>query len=137
MRIDVPKGLPGFHGDAKRFRQVLINLVSNAVKFTPNEGTVALGCRRTADGGLIFHVRDTGLGMSEDGVREALKPFGQADIGLARKFEGVGLGLPLAKKIVEIHGGTLTIESVPNRGTSVSFTVPPSRVCETRMVHVA
>ncbi len=137
MRVDIPQGLPAFHGDARRMRQVLSNLLSNAVKFTPAEGTVALGCRRTEDGGLVFHIRDTGIGMSEEGVREALRPFGQADIGLARKFEGVGLGLPLAKKIVELHGGTLRIESVPDRGTSVSVALPSSRVVQQAIARVA
>ncbi|HEY4124432.1 MAG TPA: ATP-binding protein [Rhizomicrobium sp.] len=119
--------LPLIYGDELRLRQVLINLVSNAVKFTPG-GTVDIVARLNGVGDLCVEVRDTGIGMDEAGVAQALKPFGQVDSGLNRKFEGTGLGLPLAKSLVELHGGTLAIESKEGTGTVVSVVLPGWRV---------
>jgi two-component system cell cycle sensor histidine kinase PleC len=107
---------------------VLINLVSNAVKFTPPGGTVLVSAALAGDGALAIAVRDTGIGMDQDGIREALRPFGQVDTGLNRKFEGTGLGLPLAKTLVELHSGTFDIKSQPGAGTTITITLPKWRV---------
>jgi len=117
-----------FIGVERMARQVVINLVTNAVKFTPPGGTVTLcGCRR-ADGGYDIQVADTGIGMSEDEVANALTPFGQNGNRFTGRHDGTGLGLPLAKAILELHGGTLTLASTPEMGTIVTMTLPAYRM---------
>jgi signal transduction histidine kinase len=119
-------------GDRRRVRQVLINLLSNAVKFTPPGGRVTVATRLDADG-LAILVSDTGIGIAEADIPKALEHFGQVDSNLARKYHGVGLGLPLARQIMELHGGLLGIESTVNVGTTVTVTFPVERVgTETR-----
>ncbi|MGH7006707.1 MAG: ATP-binding protein, partial [Alphaproteobacteria bacterium] len=108
--------------------QILLNLLSNAVKFTPAGGRVSLTATRSADGGIVLAVADTGLGMSPDEINIALTPFGQVENALSRKQAGTGLGLPLAKAMMEMHGGTLLVSSAPGKGTTVSLAFPPARV---------
>jgi len=122
--------LPTVVADERRLKQVLINLLSNAVKFTPPEGSVTVAAGRGADGGLWLSVTDTGIGMAPDEIRVALTPFRQVDTGLARRYEGAGLGLPLAKALTELHGGTMTIESTRGAGTAVTLRLPASRAVE-------
>jgi signal transduction histidine kinase len=119
--------LPAFWGDAKKLRQVVINLLSNAIKFTPPYGTVSLRAARATDGGAAISIADTGIGIASEQIPVALAPFGQVDSSLARKYEGVGLGLPLAKRLVEMHGGTLLIESALDQGTTVTVHLPAER----------
>ena len=121
---DLPADLPKFFGDAAKLRQILINLLSNAVKFTPAGGDVRLRVAREAKDGLAFSVIDSGIGIAADQIPVALAPFGQVDNGLARKYQGVGLGLPLAKRLVELHGGSLEIASQPGKGTAVTARFP-------------
>jgi signal transduction histidine kinase len=128
---DLPADLPHLHADQVRLKQILLNLMSNAVKFTPRLGSVKLSARRHEDGSLSLLVTDTGIGMSEDEVVIAMQPFRQIDSDLARKHEGTGLGLPLTKALVELHGGTLTLRSEKGHGTEVAVTLPPSRVIRT------
>src|SRR5262249_39646150 len=116
--------MPPIIADETRLKQVLLNLLSNAVKFTPAEGAVVVRCRRTADGGILFAIQDTGPGMTEAEIDVALEPFGQVDARLARRYEGTGLGLPLARKLIELHGGSLSIGSKKGRGTTVTVTLP-------------
>jgi signal transduction histidine kinase len=125
--FDVAEGLPAFWGDGKKLRQILINLLSNAIKFTPAGGTVSLSARRAADGGLTLTVADTGIGIPADKMSVALAPFGQVDSSLARKYEGVGLGLPLTKRLIELHDGTMEIASEPHKGTTVTACFLPGR----------
>ena len=117
-------------------RQILINLLSNAVKFTPEGGLVTVSTFRT-QGALAIAVTDTGIGMAPQEIAKAMTTFGQVDSKISRKHEGTGLGLPLAKHLAELHGGTLTIASAPKVGTTVTFTLPPERVIETRPVLAA
>ena len=119
--------LPGFWGDAKKLRQVLINLLSNAIKFTPAGGSVTLSAGREADGGVAIRIADSGIGIAADQMPVALAPFGQVDGSLSRKYEGVGLGLPLSKRLVEMHEGTLEIESELGTGTVVTVRLPAKR----------
>jgi signal transduction histidine kinase len=127
----VDDGLPAFWGDAKKLRQVLINLLSNAVKFTAEGGSVRLSAGREADGGVAIRIADTGIGIAPKDISVALAPFGQVDGSLARKYEGVGLGLPLSKRLVEMHGGTFEIESELGRGTTIIVGLPAKRFpCE-------
>ena len=113
--------------DPRRLKQVLINLVGNAVKFTNPGGEVTIGARRVQDG-LLLEVIDTGIGIADKDIPVALAYFGQIDSTLARKYEGTGLGLPLAKQLVELHGGRLKIESTPSVGTRVIVTLPLERI---------
>jgi PAS domain S-box-containing protein len=113
--------------DERALKQVLLNFLSNAVKFTPPGGQVTLGIRRVVDG-VALCVTDSGIGMSKDEIAIALSPFGQIDSKLARRHRGTGLGVPIAKSLVELHGGTLTVESTPKVGTTMMATFPTSRI---------
>jgi PAS domain S-box-containing protein len=114
-------------GDELRLEQVLLNLVSNAVKFTPSGGSVSVAARLASHGRVAVSVADTGIGMAAEEIPRALQPFGQIDNSLARPHGGTGLGLPLAKRLVELHGGMLTVDSEPGRGTTVTFVLPSER----------
>jgi PAS domain S-box-containing protein len=114
-------------GDELRLEQVLLNLVSNAVKFTPSGGEVRITAALGPGGDVSVSVADTGIGMAAEEIPLALQPFGQIDNSLTRPHGGTGLGLPLAKRLVELHGGTLIVESEPGCGTTVTFTLPPER----------
>jgi len=111
------------NADKRAVKQVLINLLSNAVKFTPENGTVTLSSKPWHDG-VEFVVSDTGIGIDQKDMHVALAPFGQIDSQFTRKYEGTGLGLPIVKGIVELHGGTLEIKSEPSQGTSVIVRFP-------------
>lgn len=112
--------------DKLKIKQIALNLLSNAVKFTPKGGQVELSVVE-ADGTVILAVRDTGLGMSAEEVRIALEPFGQLDSRISEEREGTGLGLPLAKGLAELHGGSLTIDSLKGAGTTVTVRIPSLR----------
>jgi signal transduction histidine kinase len=101
-------------------KQILLNLLGNAVKFTPAGGTIALSIAPTSDGRLTFRISDNGIGIPEGQIDLALAPFGQVDSRLARKYEGTGLGLPLTKHLVEIQSGTFSLSSAPGEGTTVT-----------------
>jgi signal transduction histidine kinase len=123
MTIDLPERPVVLNADKRAVKQVLINLLSNAVKFTPENGIVTLASRPWRDG-VEFVVSDTGIGIDEKDMHVALAPFGQIDSQFTRKYEGTGLGLPIVKGIVELHGGTIDIKSEPSRGTSVIVRFP-------------
>jgi signal transduction histidine kinase len=110
-------------------KQILINLVSNAVKFSDDCGTVRIEGNVTPNG-LRLAVRDTGVGIAADDIPKALSPFTQLDGTLSRAHEGTGLGLPLAKYMTELHGGTLSIDSEPGVGTTVFIDIPASRLID-------
>lgn len=114
--------------DERSLKQVMLNLLSNAIKFTPAGGTITLNNSINDDGSLDVHIIDTGIGMSKDQIPAAMEPFGQADTGLNRKFEGTGLGLPLVKSLLEMQGGKLTLKSKPDQGTDAIITLPAKRV---------
>ncbi len=123
----IDRDLPWVRGDNRRVRQVLINLLSNAVKFTPEGGHVRVSAANKKDGLAIF-VCDTGIGIAPEQIAKVFEPFGQIESKLSRKHEGTGLGLPIAKRLVELHGGILTIESKPNVGTRATVVLPPRRL---------
>ncbi len=127
VEMRVTPDLPKIDADARRLKQVLINLLANAVKFTPPGGRVTVEVGLGPDGGARLVVRDTGIGMRAEDIPRALEPFSQVDNALSRRFEGTGLGLPLSKKLVELHGGKLAIESTIDRGTTVIVTLPATR----------
>jgi PAS domain S-box-containing protein len=123
----LPAGLRDVRGDERRIKQIVLNLLSNAIKFTPAGGSVTVKAGETATG-LVLQVCDTGIGISEADMPTVLERFGQVDSKISRKYEGTGLGLPLAKQLIELHGGSLRIESKVNAGTVVSITFPPERI---------
>jgi signal transduction histidine kinase len=122
---EIDAGLPVIRGDAVKLRQVFTNLISNALKFTRNGGTVTVRAQATPAGGVLAEVRDTGVGMEESEVATALTPFGQVDASHARWREGTGLGLPIALALVQLHDGQLQIRSEKGVGTGVAITLPP------------
>jgi PAS domain S-box-containing protein len=127
LEVALPSGLPSVRADAVRLKQVLVNLLSNAVKFTPAGGWVRLGAE-TGARGLTLSVSDTGIGMREQDIPLALERFGQIENALGRRQPGTGLGLPLSKHLVELHGGRLAIESRYGFGTTVRVNLPEERL---------
>lgn len=122
--------LPILRADPRRLKQVFINLIYNAVKFTPEHGSVSCDAVVDNRGDMVITIRDTGVGMDEEGLKKALAMFGQVDSSLSRTHEGTGLGIPLTKGLVELHGGTLKIESEKGHGTLVKVTFPKERVIQ-------
>jgi signal transduction histidine kinase len=120
-------------GDPTRLRQVLLNLLSNAVKFTPAGKSVLLTGEVQGDGFLI-RVIDTGIGMTTEEAAQAMQPFHQIDSSLSRRYQGTGLGLPIANSLVTLHEGSLEIDSTPGQGTTVSVWLPRRRVHATTTV---
>jgi signal transduction histidine kinase len=114
-------------GDEVRLRQILLNLLNNAVKFTPPGGQVSLDIGWNADNAMTVQIKDTGIGIASDDLSRVLQPFGQAGDIMTRRHQGTGLGLPLTKALVELHGGRLEIESELGQGTAVRITFPPER----------
>ena len=128
LKTDIPDGLPALHADKCKLKQILVNLLSNAVKFTPAGGEVTLKVWSRPDGGYVFQVIDTGIGIALADIPTALSPFGQVDSALSRKFAGTGLGLPLTKSLVEMHGGSLDLQSEEGAGTTVTVRFPKERI---------
>ena len=126
--LDIASDLPALNVDPRRLAQALGNLLSNALKFTPQGGNIALTARTMAGGGASLAVTDTGIGMAPETVAAALEPFRQLDGTLSRKFEGAGLGLSIARSLVELHNGALSIESAVGEGTTVTISLPSERV---------
>jgi signal transduction histidine kinase len=124
-KIEAP---PLLRGDERKLAQVLVNLLSNAIKFTARGGSIAIEGRVEPDGSLSLAVRDSGIGIPADQFQTVLAPFGQVESAFNRKHQGTGLGLPLAKALIELHGGTLSLASAVGVGTTVTLTLPPGRV---------
>ncbi|HEX6092049.1 MAG TPA: ATP-binding protein [Dongiaceae bacterium] len=132
LSYDPPESLPKLWGEARRVKQILINLLSNSVKFTPPGGEVSIQALVETSGNLAITVFDTGIGIAAEDMEQIMTPFGQAHTGLNRKYEGTGLGLPLSKMFVEMHGGALIVESDLDVGTAVCALFPASRVLPMR-----
>ena len=120
--------LPALRADERKLKQALLNLLVNAIKFTPSGGSVRLDIRCDDEEGYIFEVSDNGIGMAQEDIPTALRQFGQIDSALNRKYEGTGLGLPLTKALVEMHGGRLELESRLGEGTTVTIVLPADRI---------
>ncbi|RMD87310.1 MAG: response regulator [Alphaproteobacteria bacterium] len=131
VELDIEPGLPRLMGDSVRLQQALLNLLVNAVKFTPNGGQIRLAAVGTSEGGLRLSVSDTGIGMSAEDLEIARTRFGQVFKSPESKVhEGAGLGLPLSIALIELHGGTVEISSAPNRGTTISALFPAQRLTQ-------
>ena len=127
LKRDIGRHLPLLRADEGKVKQILTNLLSNAVKFTLPGGRVRIRAR-LVDGGIEIAVKDTGIGIAPPDITLVLAPFGQVDSTLSRKFEGTGLGLPLVKSMIELHGGTLRLDSTLGVGTTVTVAFPAERV---------
>jgi GAF domain-containing protein len=123
LDVTVEEGLGDFIGDERKIKQVLLNLLSNAVKFTREGGRIGIRARQT-DGGVEISVSDTGIGISPEDQAKIFEEFRQVGGDYAHKREGTGLGLTLAKKFVELHGGRIWVESQVGKGSTFSFTLP-------------
>jgi signal transduction histidine kinase len=132
-----PPDVPLILGDELRLKQIVLNLLSNAVKFTAlggdAGGTVRIEVKLT-DAGVTISIADTGIGMKPEDIPVALAPFRQLDDAFTRRYEGTGLGLPLAKMLTELHGGVLEITSAPGLGTTVNVRLPRNRILSDHMV---
>jgi len=122
--LDLDRPLPAVSGSGRMLQQVFINLLANAVKFTPSGGTVTVRVDAPGTGDVAVTISDTGIGMSDEDIEIALTAFGQVDSKMTRRYDGTGLGLPLAKAIIELHRGRLEIDSYPGRGTTIAVTLP-------------
>ncbi len=140
----MPKDLPTISADEKRVQQIVLNLLSNATKFTPEAGTITITARRFlskqdaakegkvppnahfdfGDGVFYVSVSDTGIGIKPEHLERVFDIFSQVDSTITRSYEGTGLGLALAKQFVELHGGTIWAESEPGKGAKFSFVIP-------------
>jgi len=123
----LPGETPILYADQRKIKQILINLLTNAVKFTESGGEVRV-CLTWADEEPVISVRDDGIGIAQEDLDRIMQPFAQVDTSMNRKYEGTGLGLPLVNSLVELHGGTMTIDSKPGTGTRVDVHLPSSRV---------
>ena len=131
LKTDVADAV--IRADARAIRQILLNLISNAVKFTPEGGTITVGVRRVGasagrEDGLALSVADTGIGIAADDIPKLMKPFIQVHNVYKRKYQGAGLGLTLVRSFAELHGGTVHLESTLGRGTTVTVILPETRV---------
>ena len=127
LKSDIPQPCPKIRADAVRLRQIVINLLSNAVKFT-EAGSVTVSL--AWDDSFRITVADTGIGMAQDEIAIALEPFEQVENAITKKYQGTGLGLPLAKRLVELHGGTIVITSTKGAGTSICVQLPAERIVD-------
>lgn len=128
LRAEVPAAVPAIMADERALRQVLLNLLSNAVKFTPAGGVVTIAAERRAGGGVAVVVADTGLGIAPEDLPRLFRPFQQADNTRRQNPEGTGLGLVISRRLMEKHGGTLTLESEPGQGTRAIAAFPKEAV---------
>jgi signal transduction histidine kinase len=137
LAFDCPEALPPLRVDPRQFKQMLANLLSNAIKFTDPGGKVSVAVVCDPAKGYLFAVEDTGIGMAMEDIPKALAPFVQVDRSLARKHEGTGLGLPLTKRMIELHGGRLELKSALGLGTTATLVFPKSRIVRVEKMDAA
>ena len=123
LGTSVEPALDEIVADERKFKQILLNLLTNAVKFTPDGGRVEVVARPT-DAALEVAVRDTGIGISADDQKLVFEEFRQVGRDYTNKQEGTGLGLALTRRFVELHGGTIRLDSEPGKGSTFTFTIP-------------
>jgi two-component system cell cycle sensor histidine kinase PleC len=127
---DFAENLPNVWADERAMRQICLNLLSNAIKFTPSKGTVTLKVARTNTGGVALTVKDTGPGIPDDEIPRVLRSFGQGSLAHQTAEGGTGLGLPITKGLIELHGGSFDLKSKLRYGTEVTVALPPGRIME-------
>jgi two-component system cell cycle sensor histidine kinase PleC len=133
LQVRVSQNLPDLAVDSRRIRQILINLLSNAHKFTAERGQILVIAQRIKNGSITIAVADTGCGMDAEQMKVAMTPFGQVQSHFTRTQEGTGLGLPIARGLARQHGGDLHLESEPGAGTTAVLTLPPAKAPVTEM----
>lgn len=128
LETEISRDLPSLYADKRKLKQIFINLLTNAIKFTEAGGKVTFSawCRR--ESGYVFQIVDTGIGIAPADIPKALSKFGQVDSDINRRHEGTGLGLPLTKELIELHGGSLDLQSVLGKGTTVTVRFPATRI---------
>jgi signal transduction histidine kinase len=126
--VDIPPDLPLLRGDERKTMQMVLNLVTNAIKFSPDGGCIEIVCRADLAAGLSIAVTDTGIGIADDDIGRVLEAFEQVDSSLSRKQQGTGLGLPLVRAMMELHSGTFVLTSTVGVGTEAKIIFPPDRV---------
>jgi signal transduction histidine kinase len=131
IRTELAPSLPVLRADARMVKQMLINLLSNAIKYSPPGADVVIRAGICADGGLAITVRDVGAGIAAADIAYAMEPFGRLRSSALAQEPGIGIGLPLTKSMVELHGGRLTLKSEVGVGTEVRLWFPPSRIAAT------
>ena len=131
ISTEIADDLPLLYGDERRIKQILINLLTNALKFTPENGSVVVSATRDGNGGMTIAVADTGVGMTADDMKLVMEKFQQVDFALNRSYEGSGLGLSLVEGFVRLHGGRLDMESTVGEGTTVRVHFPKERLRDT------
>ena len=124
VALNLPDGLPRLRVDDRRMVQAVVQLLSNAVKFTPAGGSVTVAAAPTPEGGLRLAITDTGIGMAEGDLDRVFEPFIQLDDALSRRYDGSGLGLYVARAIVHAQGGEVRLLSEPGRGTTAEISLP-------------
>ncbi|MBL6851795.1 MAG: hypothetical protein ISQ86_00280, partial [Alphaproteobacteria bacterium] len=129
LAVHVDRSFPNIHADDRAVRQMLVNLASNAIKFTPANGRVTAFANVLHDGSLAFGVDDTGVGIAPEDHARVFESFGQGRHDAVLSDKGTGLGLPIVKGLAEAHGGRVILNSVPNEGTRVTIILPPERAC--------
>ena len=130
LDVQCPDDLPCLFADLRKMKQILVNLLTNAIKFTEPGGSVTLKTWCSPDSGYVFQVVDTGIGIALADIPKVLSVFGQVDSALSRTHEGTGLGLPLTKSLVELHSGSLDLQSELGTGTTVTVRLPAERVLQ-------
>ncbi|MPY71738.1 MAG: PAS domain S-box protein [Alphaproteobacteria bacterium] len=128
LAVRIANKLPHLRADERRLRQILLNLLSNAAKYTPDGGTVRVSVSATSRDGMSIKVTDNGIGMSAEDCQRVFRPFEQVDNEQNRRAQGTGLGLPLARSLVEGHGGRLALDSAPGKGTRITVRFPAMRL---------
>jgi signal transduction histidine kinase len=128
LTVGVSNRWPVLVADERLVKQCLVNILSNAIKFTPAGGSVTIDVAKAADGGVGLRVVDTGIGIAPEHIPNLGKPFYQVDGSLARAHDGTGLGLYLVDKFMALHDGALDFESTQGKGTTVTMRFPPPRV---------
>ncbi len=132
LATELSEGAPMLRADKLKLKQILINLLSNAIKFTDPGGKVTLKAWCSMNSGYVFQVVDTGIGIALEDIPKALSPFQQIDNRLNRRYQGTGLGLPLSKSLIEMHGGSLDLQSQVGVGTTVTVRFPAERIVPLR-----
>ena len=130
VQTEIADQLPPLRADERKLKQILVNLLSNAIKFSDAGGEVALWAWCPMDSGHVFQIIDTGIGIAPEDISKALSRFGQVDGDLNRQYQGTGLGLPLTKALIELHGGTLVLQSHVGVGTIITVRFPAERIVE-------
>ena len=128
FETEIQKDSPSLHADKRKLKQIFLNLLTNAIKFTEAGGKVTVSAWCCTESGYVFQIVDTGIGIAPADIAKALSKFGQVDSNINFQHEGTGLGLSLTKELIELHGGSLDLQSEVGAGTTVTVRFPAARI---------